>query len=110
MNSLATSFGHEFCLGVAVWPDRTRIIPHAAKGRKIGNSVPLGRTSRNIWHPELPGDFISDPQSSGYATEVSRAADTKSHPSGGSQEFIIRKSVTMTVNRGQGVGRSCDCR
>jgi hypothetical protein len=98
MKSFATGFGHEFGLGVAGWPDRAGDAPRT-KGRKIGSSIPLGHISKKIWHAERPGNFVSDPRTSGYATEVSTAhnADTQSHRSGGSEEFMIRKQITMTV-------------
>ena len=100
MKSFATGFGHEFGLGIAGWPDRARVTPQAARGKNVGSSVPLGRISRRIWHPERPGDFVSDPQSSGYMTEVSRGdvLETQSRMSGGSHELIIRKEVTLSVD------------
>ena len=98
MKSFATGFGHEFGLGVTAWADRARVPPRT-KDKKVGSSIPLKHISRKIWHAERPGDFVSDPQTSGYATEVSTArnGDTQSHRSGASGEFMIRKQVTMSV-------------
>ena len=101
MKSFATGFGHEFGLGMAAWPDRAQV-PAGTKGKKITASIPLVGISRKFWHAERPGDFVSDPQSSGYETEVSGAhgLDMQPRTSGGSQEMIIRKDITMSVDHG----------
>lgn len=103
IKSFATGFGHDVGLGVLQldWPDRARVVPQP-RPKRNGSSIPLGRISRKIWHAEKPGDFVSDPQSTGYATEVcsGHGQDVLPRISGGSQELIIRKDVTLSVDRG----------
>ena len=106
MKSFATGFGHEFGLGIAVWPNRAPTVLHAPKPKKIGSSIPLGRISRKIWHAERPSDFGTEPHSRGYATNICSNQDMEGEirTSGGSSELIIRKDVTLSVDRSQKFG------
>lgn len=105
MKSFATGFGH-VGLGAAIWPSRAPTTHREPKGRRVGSTIPLGRISRKIWHTDKPSDFGTNPQSTGYSTEIYTRDDIESETrrSGGSQELIIRKDVTMTVDRSQKFG------